>query len=147
VSITSANAVLIITVPNLFNAPQQIQDFSVDDIYDMDDIAVGENLMGVDGILTSGFVFNPVTQNIMLQADSPSNLIFEQWYQAELQLVDKYAATASITLNATGRKYTQTNGYLTSFSPAPSAGKTLKPRKYGLTWQSVIGAPANANVG
>jgi hypothetical protein len=143
-SITSANSVLILTIPGLFSAPQQIQGFSADDIYDIDDIAVSENIMGIDGILSSGFVYTPVPQNIMLQADSASNIIFETWYQAELQLIDKYRCTGSITLNSTGRKYSMNQGSLTTLHVAPSAGKTLKPRKYNIVWQSVIGQP-NSN--
>jgi hypothetical protein len=140
-SITSANAVLMLGVTSLFSVPQQIQAFAADDVYDIDPLDVAETQMGVDGYLTGGFVFMPIKQGISLLADSPSNDLFDQWYASQRKVKDLYVANGTITLPALGKKFTMTRGILTQYQPVPSAGKTLKSRKHVITWQSVDPAP------
>jgi hypothetical protein len=140
-SITSANAVLIITIRSLYPTPQQIQGFSADDIYDVDALEIGETMMGVDGVLSAGWVNVSVKQGISLQADSVSNVVFDTWYTTEQQLQDKLVASASITLTSIGKKYNMGQGYLTTYKPIADGKKVLQPRKHILTWQSIIPAP------
>lgn len=142
-SITSANAILFLSISSLFNTPQQIQGFAADDIYDIDPLTAAEAIMGVDGVQSAGFVFVPVRQSIALQADSASNAIFDTWWTAQQQVKDVYFANGSITLNSLGRKYTMTSGVLLTYPPAPSARRVLQPRRYVISWQSIIGAPSN----
>lgn len=143
-TLTAANAVITITIPNLFSIPQQLQGFSADDVYDVDQQEVVETMMGVDGILSGGFVNVAVKQTFTLMADSASNLIFETWAINQALIQDAYVANGSTTLPATGRVYTSTKGFLTSYQPIPSGGKLLKPRKYTITWQSVLPSPNTA---
>ena len=142
-SITSANALLFLSVQNLFNTPQQIQQFSADDIYDMPSIRSSETSMGVDGILSGGFVFVAIAQTIMLQANSPSNSFFEQWWLAQQVAEDVFIANGSITLNSLGEKWTMTRGYLSGYTPAPRAAKILQPRRFEITWNQVLPQPSN----
>ena len=81
-SITSANAIIMLTIPDLFPAPQQLQGFAADDVYGVNDLKSAEVLMGVDGKLSGGFVFVPIEWSISFQADSPSLDIFDQWWTA-----------------------------------------------------------------
>ena len=140
-SITSANAVLMLGVSSLFSTPQQIQGFSTDDIFSVDPLESAETMMGVDGFLSAGFVYVPVKQGITLMADSPSNNVFDQWWAAQQQISDLYFANGSITLTALGKKYAMTRGALTTYPPLADAGRTLKPRKFVITWQSILPAP------
>ena len=136
-SITAANATYFLGVTGLFSIPQQLQGFAADDIFSTEAIDTAELQMGVDGTLSAGFVFVPVKQSITLQADSASNAIFDAWRAAEVAAQEKFAATGIVVLTSIGSKWALVNGYLTSFPPIPDAGKTLKPRKYQITWQSV----------
>jgi hypothetical protein len=136
-SITSANAIFTLAIQGLFNFPIQLQGFAADDISDTEAIQAGEVLMGVDGVLSSGFVFEPIKQTISIQADSISNNVFEAWYQAERQASDKYWASGQIHYPAIGKHYTLTNGVLTVFPAISDAKKVLQPRKYVITWESV----------
>ena len=136
-SITSANAIIVLTVPGVVPGIQ-LEGFSADDIYDMEAIEVAETSMGVDGVLSAGFVFAAVKQSFSFQADSPSIQLFEDWYTAELALVDKIPAVVLVTLPSLGIVYTQQPGWFKSYPPAPSAGKTLKPRKFGLEFGRCI---------
>jgi hypothetical protein len=142
-SITSANALLFLSISNLYTTPQQIQQFSADDIYDMPSIRSSEVSMGIDGVLSGGFVYVAIPQTFMLQANSPSNAIFEAWWTAQQVAEDVYIANGSITLNSLGEKWTQTRGFLTGYTPAPRAAKILQPRRYEITWNQVLPQPSN----
>ena len=139
-NITSANAVFSLSVPDL-NIAANLQGFAADDIFDTESVEAGEVQMGVDGILSVGFVYAIVKQSISLQADSPSNALFEAWFQAEQAAVDKYRASATVTLKSSNRIFVLTNGTLVSYAPIPDAKKVLSPRKFGLAWQSVQALP------
>lgn len=140
-SITSANAVFMLSISSLYVTPQQIQGYSADDIFSTDPLESAEVLMGVDGVLSAGFVYVPIKQSVMLQADSPSNDIFDYWWTSQQQQKDVYFANALITLTSIGKKYQLVQGVLSTYPAMPDAGKTLKPRRYAITWQTVLPSP------
>jgi hypothetical protein len=141
-SITSANAILFLGIQGLFPVPLQIQGFAADDVYDVDAIESAEVSMGVDGVMTAGFVYVPVKQNFTLQADSPSVFLFNTWWATQQQAADVIYANGSLILPSLGTKWVQTKGALTSWTPIPAAKKLLQPLKFGVTWQSVLPAAA-----
>lgn len=141
-TITSANAVFTLSQETLFpGAPQQIQGFSADRIYDMDAVTAGEASMGVDGKLSAGFIFAAVSQNVELQADSASNRFFETIYNQEQAAQDKYPLQGIIILRSIDTKLTLTKGFLMNYPPSPPAGRTLQPRRFTLLWEKVFAAP------
>lgn len=140
-SITSANAILTLSVLPLFPVPQQIQGFAVDDIYDVDAIKSVETMMGVDGVLSGGFVFVEITQNISLMADSASNLFFDTWWTQMQAAEDVYTASGQIVLPSISTKFNMLNGFLTGYKPIADAKKVLQPRKFQIMWNSVAPAP------
>jgi hypothetical protein len=140
-TITAANAVITISISGIFSAPQQIQGFSADNIYDVSDMIATETMMGVDGRLSGGFVYNPIQQTFTLQADSPSNNVFETWAAQQRANKDAYYASGTTLLTSIGQEYISTRGFLKSFPPIPTAAKVLQPRKYVIEWESVLAVP------
>jgi len=140
-SITAANAIITLTIPGVFSVPQQLQQFSVDDVADVDTLVVAETLMGVDGFLTGGYVFNKVKYVFTLQADSPSTFVFDQWKLAQDAQTDTLPANGLLTLKSLGTKWRWTRGFLTEWSPAPNVKKLVQPRKFTIEWQSVVPQP------
>ena len=140
-SITSANALIVLTVPGVLAVATQLQGFAADDVFDTDDVEMAATLMGVDGILSGGFVYSMVPWNIALQADSPSMPVFEAWDQAQQAVVDVLPAQATVTLTSVGRSYQMVTGYLVRGKRMPDAKKTLMPRKWRIDWQRVIPIP------
>lgn len=139
--ITAANSVLTLAIATLFPIPQQLQGFGVDDIYDIAQVKNIETLMGVDGLLSGGFVWKERIQTITLQADSASNAIFDTWAANQEANQQVYLASGLIQLPSIATKFTQTTGFLTGYKPAPKAGKLLHPRTYEITWGRVAPAP------
>jgi len=136
-SITSLNATLTLSVANLFASPQQLQNFSVDNVYDIDTLEVAETMMSVDGFLSAGLVKLAVTQNITLMASSPSNQVFDDIVQGQLKINDVYQIQGTLTLPSLRLKYQQANGYLRSFTPVAPGHRVLQPRRYTIVWESV----------
>lgn len=141
-NITSANSVLALGVTGLYTIPQQLQGFGADDAYSMDAVDVAEVMMGVDGKMSSGWIPQIKTMNVVLQADSDSNTFFETWYAAQEAGRRAYIAFGVITQESVGRVYTLTNGILANYMPISDSKKVLQPRTFQIKWESVIGAKA-----
>lgn len=136
-TITSANTIYTLSVSDLFDSPVQLQGFSADNIFTTEPLSSAEIIMGLDGRMSAGFVFVPVIQHVELQADSDSNELFNQWWAASQVAKDVYFAQGVVVLQSIGQTWAMTNGILSSFPPMPDSAKTLRPRRFGLTWQSV----------
>ena len=141
--ITSSNAVYTLSISDLSIGPVNLQQFSAEDIFTTSPLASAETIMGLDGNLSGGFVFVPVVQNVSLQADSSSNAVFDQWWQASQLNKSIYVAQGIIILTAINSKWVLNNGFLTSYPPIPDAARTLRPRRFAITWNSVSPAPTN----
>lgn len=140
-TLTVANSVIMIVIPDLFPIPQQLRGYSADDVLTTEAVDSVETQMGVDGLLSGGWMPTPKRQTYTLQADSPSTFMFDTWQQSQEAIRDAYIANAFITLPSIGVIYTCTKGFLTSYTPMPDARKILQPRKFTVTWESILGAP------
>lgn len=133
-TITAADVVVTIQQATLFPAPRIIQGFATDDVFDVDAIQSVETQMGVDGILSGGFVFAPIIQNIALQADSESNDVFDTLWAQQQATKSTYPCSGLIVVPAVSKKYAFALGFLTTYKPLADAKRVLQPRRYGMTW-------------
>lgn len=140
-TITSTNAVYVLNIATLFPIPQQLVGWTADDAFITEPQQTKELYRGIDGVLSAGLVLVPVPQTITLSADSPSNAIFDFWHAQEVLARDVFFATAIIYLNSIKTKYILVNGVLNSYMPLPDVQKALRPRKFGLTFESSTYAP------
>ena len=138
-TITSANAAYAIAIANLYPVPQTLQGYAADDMFVTEAVELAETIMGADGKLSAGYIFNPIKQTITIMPDSASLKLFEQWRQAQNTARDVYRCNAVIQLPGISRKYTLSNGVLSSATPIPGARKTLAPVSFTITWEKVIG--------
>lgn len=141
-AVTAADIVYSITIPLVFPTPVQIQGFATDEVLDIPSIRSAETMMGVDGVLSVGFVFVPVIQTLSLQADSLSNDVFDTWWAQSQSTLQSYIATATILMPSISKKYNLNGGILTGYKPLANAKKLLQPRTFELTWQNIAPAPA-----
>ena len=140
--ITGATATFVLAIASLFPAPIQLQGFAADDVFTTDPQESAEVLMGVDGFLSTGFVFVPVRQMIALQADSPSNDLFDFWHASMVAAKQAFFAQGNVNLPAINRNWTLINGTLTTYPPVPDGKRLLQPRRFGITWESISPAVA-----
>lgn len=136
-TLTAANAVLQISVAGLFTVPQQIQGFANDEAFNLDDVDTAETVMGVDGILSTGWIPKELVQNITLQADSDSVQLFEDWYASQQQARENLIASGTVIYPSVQRQYNLVRGTLRGYSPMPGAKRILQPRKFTIVWNYV----------
>jgi hypothetical protein len=139
-TITSVNAILTISVAPLFPAPQQIKGFTAEVAFEVEPVDIAEIRLGVDGILSTGFIPYVTPMTIHLMADSPSITIFETWAATERTLIDKLAATGTVALPSVSRKYALSNGFLTRYHAISSARRVLEERQIQITWGDIVPA-------
>ena len=138
--ITAANAVITLTQATLFNTPVQLQDFAADDVFDFDAIENVEVVIGVDGVMSYGFVWKVQPQSITLQAGSASNDIMDLIQSSQQQANTAYPLNGIVLLPPIKKKIILTNGVLAHYK-LPGAKKILTPRTYRITWNLAIPAP------
>lgn len=136
-TITAANSIYTLAIGGLFATPQQLVGFAADAAFAGEALAPAEVMMGVDGRMSAGWVPVEQRQTISLSADSPSILLFETWYSAQQQQRELYFASAQIIMPSVKRAYSCVKGVLSNYTPLADASKTLRPRTFGITWESV----------
>lgn len=136
-SLSAANAKIFLTIPGIFSTPQQLQGFGADDVFDTESVESTETVMGVDGRLSGGYVNVAVRQGYTLMADSPSIIIFDQWYYAQKTEQDTFIANGVILLTTLGKKWAMTRGFLKGYKPLPDAKKLLQAQKFQIEWEGV----------
>lgn len=138
-SITSANSVFMIAVPDLFPVPVKLQGYSADDAFMADAVVVAETLMGV---------IAANCRQVMCQTQHPSpshcrptarpSLCLRRFVQAmQAAKGDTYAVRATIAVPGISRAFACTKGFLTEYKPFPDAKKLLQPVAYKITFESV----------
>lgn len=141
-TLTVANSSMVLRVAGLFDAPVPLQGYAADDVFSAEPATHAETMMGLDGRLSGGWVPSERAVNIVLNGDSDSNLIFEQWASAERQLRDKLIANMTLTIFAINRVYVCTKGFYRTHSSMPDARRILQPRRYTIVFESIEGMPA-----
>ena len=135
-TITSADAVFIIAVPDLAIV-HQLQGFAADAAFDIAEQDVAQNILGVDGKKSSGWIPQLYTQAVHLQADSDSIGVFDAIYQFQNTNKTVYSITGTVTYTATGKSYALRNGTLTSYKPFADAKTVLQPQDFSIVWEAV----------
>jgi len=140
-AVTAADVGLFLSIPLLFPVPQQIQGFGNDDAFDIPQIKSAEVMIGVDGVLSAGFVFVPFVQSITLQADSASNAFFDTWWTQMQATKTTYQAAGLIKMPSISTKYGLVTGFLTGYKPIPPVKRLLQARTHEITWEKFYPAP------
>lgn len=140
-TITSANASFTLSIPDVFPVPVPIEGFSTDDAFDTENVVPTEAIMGVDGNLSTGFTPYPVKLKFVLQADSLSNDVMDQWRQAMDAAKESFEANATIISPGVGKVWNFIKGSLTGVMPTPQGKKVMQPQTYEITFKQLISAP------
>lgn len=137
--ITSSNSTYVLSVPQVFAAPVQLQGYATDDAFSTPEVDVAETFVGVDGRFSAGLMPYLIKQNIVFQADSPSIALLETWLAAMAAANNTaYFATGTISLPSLKKTYSLGPGILSRITPITQAKKVLQPVTYEITWQGPV---------
>lgn len=140
-TLTSANAVFLLGIAGIYTTAQQLQGWDSDDAFMTAAVKPGQTKMGIDGFLSGGWVPTAKPQVITLQADSASNDIFDIWAQTQEAAQELSIAFGIIILPGLGKKFACTRGILTDYIPVPNVKLLTQPRKFEITWNSILPSP------
>jgi hypothetical protein len=140
-TLTTANSALLLMVRGLFPVPQAIQGYATDDSFAVDNVKPVETYMGVDGKLSGGYVPFPTIMTITLQADSDSVGMFDTVLAHQKANNEALIFDGTLFVQGTNEKNAMTKGFLTDVTPTSTAKKTLQPRTFEITWESMTKAP------
>lgn len=136
-TITSANAVAILTESNFYGAGIQLQGFSADAAFSLASAEIAETSLGVDGRLSAGWIPRIYKQTWSFQPDSDSIIVFDTIAGAQDVARDIFRLGMVIKLPGTGRAYTFTRGVLKDYKAMPDGKKVLQPVEFSIEWESV----------
>lgn len=140
-TLTTANSSFALQIEGLFPVPVNIKGYATDDMFSTGEVDTSETMMGTDGKLSGGYVFVEKTFVFVLQADSESNDIMDNWIAAEEAAREKLIANAVVILTGIGGKFALTRGFLGSHTPMAGSKKVLQPRSFTIKFQSITKAP------
>ncbi len=136
-TLTAANSIYMLTCPGIYDTPVQLQGYATDAAFETAAAEAVEVMKGVDGKMSSGFTPFMTEQTVNLQADSASNLVFENIWNTQKTAREVYPVSALISLPSLGRKYTLINGALRTYSSIPGSRKVLQPRAAIIMWDDI----------
>lgn len=139
-TLTSANSTLMIAVSGLYPVPQKIEGFAADDMFTSEAIEVSEIVMGADGKMSAGKIFNPTKVRIVILPDSPSFEFFNNWALATNAAREILWCNATVNAPGQGFKYGLSKGTLSRYTPFPGLKRIAQPVEYELTFESCAGA-------
>lgn len=134
-NITSANAQLYLTVDELYPAGIPLQNFSADSMATSDDMEISQVRMGVDGGMAAGYVPNPYTVTITLEASSPSLETMQSILQAMKINKRTYECSLILVIPAAKQVHKWSHGVLTNGNPVPAPKRVLDPTSWKFAFQ------------
>ena len=166
-NITSANAVLVLGVEELYPVGVQLTNFATDQMLSSDDMEIAQARMGVDGGhrdaersdlvgqrhgvgvdggLAAGYVPNPFSLTIALEASSPSLTVMQSLLMAMKTNRTTYKCSVTLTIPSIKHVHFWRNGVLTNGNPVTAPKKTLDPTSWKFVFQDYYTAGFNAGV-
>lgn len=140
-TITSANSQLILSCPDVFPIDQPISGYAADDAFAQEAFDIAETRMGVDGILSAGYVPSPKPLEVTLQPDSPSLPVFYTLKAAIESAKETFPCTITVVLPSIGAVFVFNVAWAKNIQGMPSAKKVLDPIKLKFEAQDLQYAP------
>jgi len=142
-TITSANSKVVIVVPAVFPTPQQIQGYAADDAFTQEAFDLAETRMGVDAILSGGYVPSIKRLTIALMPDSTALDTFTIWKGAIEAAKEQFpdGSAINIEMPSISKTFIMNKVFFKNSSGMPSAKKVLEPFIAIVEYQDLIVLP------
>jgi hypothetical protein len=135
-NITSANAKVILSVENLYPTGVQLENFSTDNSFALDDQTIAETHMSVDGRMTAGYKPTPSVVTITLDAGSPSYEAMINIFNTSKLNMTVMKCDMQITVPSLGKDFHLKKGVMTQGHPLPDGEKVLGNTTWQFTFES-----------
>ncbi|AHF73141.1 hypothetical protein SOPEG_0588 [Candidatus Sodalis pierantonius str. SOPE] len=142
-TITAADAIITLSVINLYPSGVQLQDFAADNVYGTDALVLAETVRGADGKLSAGFICGNISQTFHIMPDSASRDVFDTWAAISRASVAVFRCNATVVLPALKRQYKCVNGVLKQWKALPDAARILQASQAIIEWESITAEAFN----
>lgn len=139
-NISSADAVFVLTVQQLFNAPVVLENWASNKAWSSQSLKLADTRMSIDGKLNRGFMPSLLDMTLTFSPNSNTYLLFDSIATASRQGQTVYNLNGEISLKGLGRKYTLTNGVLIDYSAVPDATTMLGDVSAHIRWENILPA-------
>src|ERR1700761_4197254 len=112
-TLTTANSAFVLLCPDVFGIPQLIEGYATEDAFSVPQYEIARAVMGVDAKLSGGFVPAVKELDVVLQADSPSNAVFQRIVQVMSAQREIVYLSATIEMPGQNELWQFTKGILT----------------------------------
>lgn len=150
-SISNANSSLVITprlagalsglLPALAGAGINVQGYSSDDAFATEAVDIAETHIGVDGLMSAGYLPRLNKMSITLSPDSITLPVFNALVGVQDQIKELILLDGILTLQSINTTFALINGVMSRITPIPPGKKVLNPVSYELTWWQITPAP------
>lgn len=128
-TLTAANSILLIKAKGFNNNWTQIEGYAADNAFEFGQGAIGETVMGVDGVQSGGFTPYEIEFNIQLQANSNSRSYFDKLINYMNDQQETVPIEFSCEIPSIKKRYS-CSGFLTSAAVGTTARKLLESATY-----------------
>lgn len=136
IDITSANAVCVLTVENLYPSGVTLEQFAADGSFAVETATIAEARMGVDGHLAAGYTPNPRTVSFTFEANSPSLPVLRNIAESSALNRTVYKCQLQITVPSLKKEWKLKNGVMLSVHDIPDGKKVLNAVDCQFTFES-----------
>lgn len=140
-SITSANSEFQISIPPIFVTPQAVQGYAADAAWTTEAVQSSELVLGVDGLLSAGWVPTLKVMTVTLMPDKGGDFVFDEWFAYQEAIRELVPCFGTLAIPGLQRRYTMLTGYLSNYQPMVSSARVLQARPFQITWQSITTSP------
>lgn len=142
-TITAADAIITLSVINLYPSGVQLQGFAADNVYGTDALVLAETVRGADGKLSAGFIYGNISQTFHIMPDSASRDVFDTWAAISRASVAVFRCNATVVLPALKRQYKCVNGVLKQWKALPDAARILQASQAIIEWELITAEAFN----
>ncbi|MEN2922475.1 hypothetical protein DNAOFDDG_02009 [Mannheimia haemolytica] len=126
---TAANSILLVRAKGYNKSWVKMEGYAADNAFDFGQGAIGETVIGVDGVQSGGFTPYEVDLNIQLQANSPSRSFFDGVINHINNNQETVPFEFSCEIPSIGKRYSAT-GFLVNIPGGTNAKKLLESATY-----------------
>lgn len=136
-SITSANAVCTLSVPDLFDTPITLEQWGSDQAWKNDAVQPVETNLTIDGVLQAGWVPTTKTVTFTLSPASPSKAFFDQLNDEQTTSREIYRINMDLAIPSLSERHTGRRGVLKSYKPIADGAKVLQPMEFAIEFEQL----------
>lgn len=129
-TLTATDAIVAVQVSGLFDTPEIIDEFEMDNAWQLSDITIAQTVLTLDGQLAGGYVPSIVDFTVNVLPTSLSKSMFVSWMQNSRTNQAMFKGTFNITIPSERANYILKDVIMVTGKILPNVNSILQPVSY-----------------